>query len=389
MDAGDIYSLAFSYSPADASNFSAEKAILFFGCQNTSLQWIDLSSAKLGGHALNSAAEEAFQPKPSRLADTESATESSSDQELEYELEYDFEGEDEVDGDDHSLVDADDEEQHAKEIDPTRSRLKVPPRRPPLRPPRKLHKFFDSQPRGSRNLLPSASNDPHLIPRNTSFSSAGSAQLPATVPDTSTNKASPNARPGTFSKPKPQQTLSHCPRVLRVSSANAVESAHYGYIYCMSLVPPPKDEAQIGPFGMYQPSVRYKSNQNERENGEIRLVTGSGDEDVKVSIAPRCDILLWRQEITSCRLGLVICTFLAVPYADASSYFQTSSLLFRPVQRLRCAQRHGAEQLRLCRLSGRTCRCLESGNQQRRANSRHERGELCDIFFLVTRLSRS
>ena len=85
------------------------------------------------------------------------------------------------------------------------------------------------------------------------------------------------------SKPVRSTTLAHPrPRVLRVPSTNIVDSAHYGYIYCMGLVHRPSEEVQLRPFGEFEPETRYTSEHNIWEDGEIRLVTGSGDEDVKV-----------------------------------------------------------------------------------------------------------
>ncbi|KAF8315648.1 Zn-dependent exopeptidase [Clavulina sp. PMI_390] len=192
-DAGDIYSLTFSYTPADPTVPTSDRAILFFGCQNTSLQWIDLSSAKLLPIFL----------KP---------------------------------------------------------RVK--------RPPKKPHKFFDSQPRGSQaavptlNTLPSSSTG---LPRTSSISSIGSLEQPSVR-----NKGA-NRRP----------------RVLRVPDTNVVDSAHYGYIYCMTLIPPPKAGPTTKPFGSFEPTQRFESDRNARKDGEIRFVTGSGDEDVKIwSFAP-------------------------------------------------------------------------------------------------------
>lgn len=306
-DAGDIYSLAFSYTPQDpSSNSSAEKAVLFIGCQNTSLQWIDLSSSKLCPSNSHFTAApvtgDVPRPAPARLtAVTGSTTESSSDYELEYELEFEFEGEDE-EGFDQTLEDADDELSHAQDertnasvphLTTARTRINAP-RRPSSRPPKKPHKFFDSQPRGSQNRVPtlstspssSAVNDPHShpIPRNTSYSSIGSIdhERPESSSLNTGNASSAAARQDitpTNSKPgnRPRR-----PRVLRVPSTNVIDSAHYGYIYCMALVPAPVEEAQIRPFGEYEPEIRYRSDYNARAGGEIRFVSGSGDEDVKV-----------------------------------------------------------------------------------------------------------
>jgi hypothetical protein len=164
---------------------TVDKAFLFFGCQNTSLQWIDLSSLKLNGPATSR--------DPVRHAGPSGpVTESSSD----YELEFEFEGgDDEYEGpngmDHQAIKDADDEQQHGYDghlllgsgaNSPQSGHGKS--RRPC--PPKKLHKFFDSQPRGSQTRIPTPStvsgkstpiNDLHstfTVPRNESFSSTGS-----------------------------------------------------------------------------------------------------------------------------------------------------------------------------------------------------------------------
>lgn len=303
--------MAFSHSPAgppvdpeSGLSASAERSILFFGCQNTSLQWIDLSSQKLacpGSVALTAAASSQTQPSEgnARLPRLNavaagSGTESSSD----WEMEYEFEDEDDFKGD-HGLDDADDEHQHTQDeglpssFDQSHQRASSRPRRP-----KKLHKFFDSQPRSQRHIQtlaaqaaqetppsrpvalaldarPSLLNDVH---RTASFSSIGSIERPVPVPIQNHDATRAQQTP-------PPRRRRLRPRVLRVPDGNVAESAHYGYIYCMALVP--ATDPQIRPFGTYEPEQRYSTDLNAREEGEIRLVTGSGDEEVKVRSVSR------------------------------------------------------------------------------------------------------
>lgn len=56
------------------------------------------------------------------------------------------------------------------------------------------------------------------------------------------------------------------PKTLHVPAANVLNSAHYGYIYCMALLPSP----------------HLTANDPVREDGAVELLTGSGDEDVKL-----------------------------------------------------------------------------------------------------------
>jgi len=278
-DAGDIYSLSFSYTPPSTSH-SVSRAILFFGCQNTSLQWIDLTPSKL-----NAPATSRGPVRHPGLAG--SVTESSSDYEVEFEFEDD---EEHIELDHHSFGDVPDEHHDEQRPSDSKSNSRAASRtqswgsrRP--RPPKKLHKFFDSQPLASRTHLPTHStasgssattNDTHgsyTVSRNTSVSSLGSLDKSSLNPDTMTT--SKPVRSTTPVRPRP--------RVLRVPSTNVVDSAHYGYIYCMGLVQRPSEEAQLRPFGKFEPETRYTSEHDIWEDGEIRLVTGSGDEDVKVN----------------------------------------------------------------------------------------------------------
>lgn len=55
---------------------------------------------------------------------------------------------------------------------------------------------------------------------------------------------------------------------LQVPAINVIDSAHYGYVYCMALLP----------------STREGSDDSAPVSGATQLVTGSGDETVKVTI---------------------------------------------------------------------------------------------------------
>jgi di- and tripeptidase len=56
---------------------------------------------------------------------------------------------------------------------------------------------------------------------------------------------------------------------LQIPAQNVIDSAHYGYVYCMALLPSPREGSDDPP-----PS----------EDRRIQLVTGSGDETVKVCL---------------------------------------------------------------------------------------------------------
>lgn len=259
-DAGDIYSLSFFHSPASPglssgspSLPSAERSILFFGCQNTSLQWIDLSSSKLvcppTCPKVSTPCVSSSKLQTTYIASV-STTESSSD--------YDDE-DDEEEYHDHTTADADDEDPGDTQDSNSKGKL-----RPPLRPKptKKFHKFFDSQPRGSQTHLPTlSSSSPSSIPRNLSTSSIGSTS--ETTPASSRRSKSKLLKP----------------RTLRVPHTNMIESAHYGYIYCMAIV----QEAKVNRTAFDSTKKDAEATvASETRNGEVRFVTGSGDEDVKL-----------------------------------------------------------------------------------------------------------
>lgn len=57
-------------------------------------------------------------------------------------------------------------------------------------------------------------------------------------------------------------------KVLRVTSTNVIDSAHYGYVYSMAMLPC---------------SLEGADSEDVKDRENILLVTGSGDESVKVS----------------------------------------------------------------------------------------------------------
>ncbi|EGN97989.1 hypothetical protein SERLA73DRAFT_169073 [Serpula lacrymans var. lacrymans S7.3] len=105
-------------------------------------------------------------------------------------------------------------------------------------PSRKAHKFFDSYPQYQHR--------PADI-----FASNGS---PSMTPSTSGDGVP------TLSVPAPRASLN-------IPARNVVDSAHFGYIYCMALLPSNRE----GCDDVISP-----------ENVDIQLVTGSGDETVKL-----------------------------------------------------------------------------------------------------------
>lgn len=124
------------------------------------------------------------------------------------------------------------------------------------------HKFFDSVPQpAGRPTVP-------LRPSTAVLTTASQLPRPIT-PVFSGRKLERSHVEGR--KPDVTQEKEHYgseadaePRDIPVPAENVVHSAHYGYIYCMSLV---RDD-----------------------NGtDVRLVTGSGDEDTKVRITCRFD----------------------------------------------------------------------------------------------------
>ena len=152
--------------------------MIYFGCQDTSIQWLDLSSITSPSHA-------GLKPSTS------------------------------------------------------------PPDRPstPSTPGKRFHKFFDSVPQSMRNIV-----DP-----------SGHARA-----------SSADSHP-----PPPGETIPE----LRVPQENVILSAHYGYVYSMALSPSHLFSGDTAHHGHIH-------------GNEVYLLTGSGDETVKVRCTSASQLIL-------------------------------------------------------------------------------------------------
>jgi di- and tripeptidase len=111
----------------------------------------------------------------------------------------------------------------------------------PRTPPRAAHKFFDSYPQYQRRAADLDASNPFIKAVTNALESDGCV--------------------------KPGSGASTCID-LEVPIGHVIDSAHYGYIYCMAVMP----------------SSRQGSDDGLQSTGnEAILVTGSGDECVKVS----------------------------------------------------------------------------------------------------------
>ncbi|KZT64245.1 Zn-dependent exopeptidase [Daedalea quercina L-15889] len=139
---------------------------------------------------------------------------------------------------------------------------------------RRAHKFFDSYPQYTRRPADLFARNPTCSSVNASHSNvhAHGVSLPPTPPSSSASL------PSTSSSGSPARRSSspHRPLVaLQVPPSNAIYSAHYGYIYCMALVPSVREGSDDAPFD------------GTSERRDLQLVTGSGDESVKLwQLAP-------------------------------------------------------------------------------------------------------
>ncbi|KAG8768281.1 hypothetical protein FRC12_005667, partial [Ceratobasidium sp. 428] len=168
---GDIFSLAYVHTPTQQR--------LVFGCQNTALQWVDLSLHGLGTHGDDDASS-------STGASVTSA-----------------------DGVGTGII----------------------------TPGAARHKFFDSVPQpAGRPVIP---------------------LRPSTAILTTPRAVTPSL--SAENTPKIVRDKDGQPRTIPVPAENVVQSAHYGYIYCMVLV---------------------------KDGEDVRLVTGSGDEETKLWTLP-------------------------------------------------------------------------------------------------------
>jgi len=75
-----------------------------------------------------------------------------------------------------------------------------------------------------------------------------------------------------------QQASAPSPRgFLQVPASNVIDSAHYGYVYCMALLPSTGVVSDDSPLPA---------------DGSTQLVTGSGDETVKVNLIQKYYIMI-------------------------------------------------------------------------------------------------
>ncbi|PVF99923.1 Zn-dependent exopeptidase [Serendipita vermifera] len=210
-ESGDIYSL--TYSPTLST--------LYFGCQNTSLQWLDLSFAVNGKGS----------PKSSKKR--------SSSQH--------FEGQS-----------------------------------TPGTPGKRFDKFFDSVPQSQRHLVPTPTSahhpHTHVHQQHHTLTRVHSRQ----------SETAPNA-PSSLLNPT-------APEELHVPPENVIESAHYGYVYCMALSPPHLYSGE---------RKRDSPGQSDSDSDEeVYLITGSGDEDVKIWLATK-NGLVEKHSFVGCEGGVL------------------------------------------------------------------------------------
>jgi di- and tripeptidase len=211
-DSGDLFCLA----------WHPDTSTLYFGCQNTSIQWYDFrgpidpqAEAQGGQRSDDQPASRSREPWPAPNPSMPAARSDSLDR-----------------------------------LSGTST-------------PRRVHKFFDSYPQYERRT-------PDLNARNPTLTNHPSATPPPQSPGRSGQNTPPYLQAGTSSStdaclsPSPsQQPL----KTLQVPPENTVWSAHYGYVYCMAVVP----------------SAREGSDNPPRHSSEgAQLVTGSGDASVKV-----------------------------------------------------------------------------------------------------------
>ncbi|KAI0927550.1 hypothetical protein AcV5_008062 [Taiwanofungus camphoratus] len=192
-DSGDLFSLV--WSPVLQT--------LYFGCQDTSLQWFTFPPPALNYPHL-------------------------------------------ADSSEHPLSDV-----------PSRSGTSTPNSR-------RIHKFFDSYPQYTRRPA-------DLNARNPTCSTCHDS-LPPTPPSSSAslpNTSSPISYAAQILRNEPvNRTL----QALQVPPSDVVYSAHYGYVYCMTLVP-------SGREGSDDPPLDFE---RDGKQGNLQLVTGSGDATVKL-----------------------------------------------------------------------------------------------------------
>lgn len=195
-DSGDLYCL----------NWNSATSTVYFGCQNTSIQWYS------------------FEPVSDASSSVSTGTHSAS-----------FSG-------------------HASSLERVLLETGL---HSGTGTPRRVHKFFDSYPQYERKPADLNARNPCC-----SISTPSSPQPGFATPSSVSSSADSCILPNNGQD-------EHAVQVLSVPPENMIWSAHYGYIYCMALVPSSNRE------GSDDPPIGPGTN--------THLVTGSGDETVKVS----------------------------------------------------------------------------------------------------------
>ncbi|KAI0350342.1 Zn-dependent exopeptidase [Trametes cingulata] len=123
---------------------------------------------------------------------------------------------------------------------------------------RKAHKFFDSYPQYTRRPA-------DLNARNPTCASCLPTSVSLTLPTAASRDFSAPPPEGCVQGDRVKPPLA----VLQVPPENVIFSAHYGYVYCMALLPSNR-EGSDDPFF------------EDAHDGSLQLVTGSGDSTVKL-----------------------------------------------------------------------------------------------------------
>jgi di- and tripeptidase len=147
----------------------------------------------------------------------------------------------------------------------------------------KVHKFFNSYPQYERKPADALAVNGVASTDDTGLSGSASPVLTGTTSSsnfstihTSNGDGVNQSQEYASSSPPKQVVIESSPEVLDVLPQNAVDSAHFGYVYCMALIPSTRDgsddvlASDSGGQGMAM--AKWTNH----------LVTGSGDETLKV-----------------------------------------------------------------------------------------------------------
>ncbi|KAI0629895.1 Zn-dependent exopeptidase [Trametes polyzona] len=123
---------------------------------------------------------------------------------------------------------------------------------------RKAHKFFDSYPQYTRRPA-------DLNARNPTCASCLPTSISLTLPTSSSSGLATPPQDGCVQGDRIKTPLA----VLQVPPESVIFSAHYGYVYCMALLPSNREGSD---------DLLYE----DTHDGSLQLVTGSGDSTVKL-----------------------------------------------------------------------------------------------------------